>query len=487
MQANLIFSPFVKPFVPLGIAHIKSYVETNSNVRVKCFDLNLMYYKTISDAVRTSDPNLSFFPEAQRPEFLKTMDLFEKSSDGIFNQEAFDRAAIFFTNCFKSFNIFFQKMCTYTLHQNKGVPFFIPKFVNLLIKNKPDVVGFSVVYPEQLNVSLLIAKVLKQVNNNIKIVFGGNTSSLKYEELLSFQFIDFVIMNEGEKAFLDLLNRFEDKAGQNKVSNLAFTQNSKMKITKPEFIKNLNDIPFPDFSDFDLKAYFKPDPVVPILSSRGCYWRRCTFCVHHKSYFLKYRKASINRVVDELEYHADNKIKHFSFVDEMISASRFKRIGEEILKRGLDINYYALAKPTKDFDKDILKIMYKSGCRYIIWGVESGCQRILDLIDKGTKVKDISKVLNNANVAGIKNHVFIIIGFPSETKAEFKETLDFLNSNQDCIHAIHDGSFGLQKGSFVFENPKKFSITKIMHSGVSAGSTDSLQYSVSQGLTAEEA
>ncbi|MCK5312447.1 MAG: hypothetical protein KAJ62_10065 [Desulfobacteraceae bacterium] len=63
MQSNLVFSPFAKPFVPLGIAHIKSYVEANSNVKVKSFDLNFMYYKALSGAVRTNDPKVSFFPE----------------------------------------------------------------------------------------------------------------------------------------------------------------------------------------------------------------------------------------------------------------------------------------------------------------------------------------------------------------------------------------------------------------------------------------
>ena len=138
MQSNLVFSPFAKPFVPLGIAHIKSYVETNSNARVKCFDLNLLYYMAISDAVKTNDPKVSFFPEKHRPMFLKTMSLFENKGDAIFNQEAFDQAAIFFTNCFKSFNSFFQRVCADALHQNKGLPFFIPEYVNLLLRNKPD-------------------------------------------------------------------------------------------------------------------------------------------------------------------------------------------------------------------------------------------------------------------------------------------------------------------------------------------------------------
>ncbi len=484
MNSHLVFSPFAKPFVPLGIAQIKSYVEKKSAFTVTCSDLNLLYYKLITEAVRKDHPDTGFFPKEHRRGFIKTMDLFENSEAAIFNQAEFDRAAIFFTNCFKAINQFFQKICQDAVQKNKGVPFFIPKFMNLLLDSETEVIGFSVVYPEQFYVSALIAKLLKQSKKDIKIVFGGDTSGKLYKDFLANPFIDFVIRSEGEKAFLDLLNSLENSQGPGEISNLAFKEKSRIKSNEPALIKNLNHIPFPDFSDFDLKGYFKPDPVIPILGSRGCYWRKCSFCVHYKSHLLQYRKAAVKRIVDELEYHVKNGIRYFDFVDEMIPASRFRQISDEILKRGLKINYYALAKPTDDFNEDVLNRMYRSGCRYIIWGVESGCQRILDLIDKGTKIQDVSTVLADAHAAGIKNHVFIIIGFPTETKEEFKKTLTFLYEHQDSIDAIHDGIFGLQKGSRIFKNPKKFSITKIW---TSLSSIYSLQYCVSKGLTPNDA
>jgi radical SAM superfamily enzyme YgiQ (UPF0313 family) len=170
-------------------------------------------------------------------------------------------------------------------------------------------------------------------------------------------------------------------------------------------------------------------------------------------------------------------------VDEMISASRFRKIGEEIIRRNLEINYYALAKPTKDFTKDILDVMYKSGCRYLIWGVESGCQRILDLIDKGTVVEKMSDVLTNSSLAGIKNHVFIIFGFPTETRNELKQTLDFLYKLKDHIHAIHKGAFQLKIGSRVYENPEKFCITKMYPTN---SAMEPVKFDVSKGIKQDE-
>ena len=337
--------------------------------------------------------------------------------------------------------------------------------------------------PEQFYFSLLAAKTIKRINSNVKIVLGGYVPTLIYKDILSHKCVDFIVVNEGEQTFLDLLGTIHDDKGIDSVANLAFRKNGEIVRTEPSVIEDLDEVAFADFSDFDKDSYFSPVEVVPILTSRGCYWRRCTFCVHHKSYFNKYRPASVKHVVDELEYHISNGSRYFAFVDEMISASRFRRIGEEIIRRNLKITYHALAKPTGDFTKDILGVMYKSGCRYIIWGVESGCQRILDLIDKGTVVEDISDVLANSNLAGIKNHVFLIIGFPTETREELKQTLDFLYEHKVHIHAIHKGVFGLKFGSKVYENPEKFSIIKLYPAD---SSIEPVKYDVSEGIKQDE-
>ena len=365
------------------------------------------------------------------------------------------------------------------LVEGKKIPWFIHDYAKQLLVNKPDIVGFSLMFEEQFYCSALIAKILKKLDKNIKIVFGGYVANTGYEELFNNQFIDFIVLHEGEESLLGLMKALDGEQDINQVPNLVYRENGKIVTTEPKMITNLDEIPFPDFSDFDLNAYFSPAPLVSILGSRGCYWRRCTFCVHHKSYFGKYRAASAKRVVDEIEHHVNNGVKHFDFVDEMISAKRFRQIGEDIIKRGLEVYYYALAKPTVDFTQETFEIMYKSGCRYIIWGVESGCQRILDLIDKGTKVEDMSVVLRTSASAGIKNHVFLIVGFPSETKEELRKTLNFLYENKDSIHAVHKGIFSLHKGSLIHENPEKFYISKVYDSQFSMRP---VKYEVSQGL-----
>jgi len=155
-------------------------------------------------------------------------------------------------------------------------------------------------FPEQFYASALIARILKELNKDIKIVFGGYVSNIGYKELLSNLFIDFIALGEGEKSLLGLMKALNGEQKLQQVTNLAYRENGKIVTTEPEMITNLDELPFPDFSDFDLNSYFSPAPIVSTFSSRGCYWRRCAFCVHHKSYFSKYRTVSVTRVVDQL-------------------------------------------------------------------------------------------------------------------------------------------------------------------------------------------
>ena len=122
----------------------------------------------------------------------------------------------------------------------------------------------------------------------------------------------------------------------------------------------------------------------------------------------------------------------------------------------------------------------------ICWGVESGSQRILDLMEKGTKVEDISEVLRQSHAAGIKNTTYIMFGFPTETKGEFMETLNFLKSNSESLFIVSTTVFGLQKGSKAYENPSQYGITEITEEKREL-LDERLTYKTASGMTKEEA
>src|SRR5258706_15564012 len=102
-----------------------------------------------------------------------------------------------------------------------------------------------------------------------------------------------------------------------------------------------------------------------------------------------YAKASIGRVVDEIEHHARRGHRYFHFVDEMIAAKRFQEVSEEILRRQLEVYFYAYLRPGVDYSQEALGTMYRAGCRYVVWGLESANPRVLALVNKGTTVDSI--------------------------------------------------------------------------------------------------
>ena len=96
-------------------------------------------------------------------------------------------------------------------------------------------------------------------------------------------------------------------------------------------------------------------------------------------------------VIDMLRDFADQGIRNFAFIDEMIAPKHFEWLAKAIKDANLDIAYYALSKPVRYFTPQILSLMAESGCKYLLWGLESGNQPVLDLMDKGTIVADVAE------------------------------------------------------------------------------------------------
>jgi hypothetical protein len=190
-------------------------------------------------------------------------------------------------------------------------------------------------------------------------------------------------------------------------------------------------------------------------------------------------------VVDELARHVQSGIRHFALVDEMISPPYFSRLADAILAAGLKFYYYAMAKPVKQFDRELLDKLHRSGCRYLMWGIESGSQRVLDLMEKGTKLPEIEAVLENARDAQIRNHVFIMAGFPTETRQEFQATLDLLGRHKEAIAAVHRGIFHLEHGSPILDHPEKFSLTQTGQVGATP-MHNWYEFHCTQGMNSQE-
>jgi radical SAM superfamily enzyme YgiQ (UPF0313 family) len=122
-----------------------------------------------------------------------------------------------------------------------------------------------------------------------------------------------------------------------------------------------------------------------------------------------------------------------------------------------------------------------------MWGLESASQRLLDLMCKGTVAQNIPAILNSAAEAGIWNLLFIIFGFPTETRDEWRSTLDFLGSIRESVHALSRSRFILLEGSDVFANPRRYGIKRIIDRPQRDPVSIAYDYEVTEGLTQQEA
>lgn len=469
----LIFPPFVKPFcIPIGISYLKAYSERHlPDVKVKCLDLNQVFHEIVLKYYESR-------PEAS--DFVEAFKFFRETKNIHFDfEDATRHSSVFLpvlNNIYAKYVSFFQEM----LNGSRQINNLIKKLGLIILKEKPDIVGFSVNHDMQWHLSLILGLILKQ--KGIKVVFGGSFFSTNTEKKFALPCMDYAIVGEGENSFVELIKAVKNNSSLDDVPGLMYMKDGVFCINDPKPLTDLDGIPFPDYSWFNPREYFTPKPVLPVLTSRGCYWRKCAFCIHHKN-FLGYRQRSVKNVIDELKFHKAQGIEYFNFVDEMISAQRFEEIAHSIINEGLDIRYIGMAKPTKDFTFEVFKKMFDSGCRMMLWGMESGSQRVLDLINKGTNVVDIKKLLEDCAKAGIKNHVFLIFGFPTETMPELQDTLKFIWENRDVIHCVHKGPFALEAGSEIFNAPEKYGI-RLIHDKEKV--LNKYRYEVSEGLSYDE-
>jgi radical SAM superfamily enzyme YgiQ (UPF0313 family) len=202
------------------------------------------------------------------------------------------------------------------------------------------------------------------------------------------------------------------------------------------------------------------------LTSRGCYWGDCAFCTISFGYGrnFKYKPRNIEKVFKDIVHVREKYKTHFiQFADNCIPPRRAEKLCDRLIEEDLQVRWMMEARLEQEFTPELCRKLYQAGCRMLAFGLESGCQRVLDLMNKGTKKEYISQTLQNSSDAGIWNHVCIIVGFPTETCDEARETLEFLKENKKNIGSAIASSFLLELDSKIYLNPETYGITKILH------------------------
>jgi magnesium-protoporphyrin IX monomethyl ester (oxidative) cyclase len=219
-----------------------------------------------------------------------------------------------------------------------------------------------------------------------------------------------------------------------------------VKINNPRsYISNLDELPFPAYHLINLENYFilkkkgfvgRPvwrypgsERSASIITSRGCPFN-CIFCSVHLHMGYRWRFNSSEYVLKHLELLTSKyKIKHIHFEDDnlTLSAQRFQEIIDGLLQRKIKITWDTTNGVRADtITKELLKKSWDSGCVYIVLGAESGDPRVLsEIIKKELDLTKVIKVAGWCKEVGLDTTVFFIIGFPGETVADMKKTVQF--------------------------------------------------------------
>ncbi len=306
------------------------------------------------------------------------------------------------------------------------------KLLQLLQDYKPDIIGittFSYCYHYALD---LITKVKQQTNTPI-ILGGAHVSAVK-AEILKKTAADFAIKGEAETNFVIFLKELQKtKPNFRLIPNLIWRNKNGQVQENPNspFIQNLDNLPFPDYSEFKFEKYpYYTTKTIPIITSRGCPYQ-CNYCSVQLSMGRGFRARSPENVLQEIKHWYKQGFKNFEINDDCFSLDlkRAEKICDLIIQNELKITYQLYNGIRVDrISKRLLKKMKMSGCITISYGAESGNQEILNRIGKNINLSQIKRAVQWTNEVQIKNSVNFIIGHPGETWETALETIEFAAS-----------------------------------------------------------
>lgn len=301
---------------------------------------------------------------------------------------------------------------------------FLEAKVREVVALRPRIVGFSVIQIQR-KATLWFARRLKTLWDGLVVVGGPDPSTFKEEYLCGHPYIDAGFLKEAELAFIEFL---EGKPPAEIPGIVYRGPDGAILTNEPDFERSAAVFQ-PDFDGFDLDRFLLP--TLPLSTSRGCHFAKCTFCNHYKTY-SGYYSNDAHRTVDTME-HLSRRYgtRFFHFVDDMLEVESGTAIADELIRRGLEFNIITYARFEARFQQDatILPRWHKAGIRVIEWGLESASQRVLNMMVKGVAVRHVQNILDISSQAGIVNKLMLFHNYPGEMVDDLKMTVDFLRAN----------------------------------------------------------
>jgi anaerobic magnesium-protoporphyrin IX monomethyl ester cyclase len=413
MKTSLIHCPWGINKIPYALACMSAYLRSR-NHETQVFDFNLLYIQSNYSRTDSNKNAINFFK------------LWMMRFGG------------------KPFKI------------DRSMEKFLDACAEKLVNSGTDVVAFSITQPNSKN-SVALADKIKRRDRRTTVIFGGPDCSRTANgyEYIKLDCVDYVVVGEGEKAMNNILNDIERGTKKDYYRGALSKKNTRIIDGGDEEPLDMNSLPYPDFSNFDLSTH----PVIPVEMSRGC-TGQCAFC-GERDFWRRFRSKKGKRMGMEIQHLVKRyHIKNFSFMDSAINNNINELNGfcDYIIKNRIKIQWGCQAR-IFGMNRELLKKMKRAGCVCIFFGIESGSQRVLDSMKKGFVLSDAEEIIKYTNRTAIDVKTGYLTGFPTETPLDFLRTIRFIHKTKKHVKEfIISIPCILIRGSDIYENYKKYGI-----------------------------
>lgn len=295
----------------------------------------------------------------------------------------------------------------------------------------PDLVGFPV-FSSVLSRAFRLHNIITAGNEDWKLVIGGPHATARPDDILKiFKGCDFVLRGESDDSLVELVKSMKNGADLSAIKGLSYRRDGEI-VHNPEVDLNMDidTIPFPARelldSAYNKKLYWRMGhrgTTDIIISSRGCPFD-CNFCFRSAK---KFRMRSPENILEELKMLKARGVRNVQIMDDLFVSNkkRCMQILDLIVREGLNMEFKVRAR-VDTIDEELLRSLKKAGVKAIVYGIESGSQKILDAMNKRTKIEKNYAAVALTKKVGMQCYADILMGYPGETPETLKETEEFL-------------------------------------------------------------
>lgn len=333
----------------------------------------------------------------------------------------------------------------------------------VLRNHKPDIVGLTLPFPGTVYGAFRIAQQVRHLLPKTRIVMGGgyvNTELRNLTDERVFQFVDDLCFDEGFSAWEQILQKqgYVLPSGPSQAIPCQEMWSHKPVYQGIDFTRYINVMETTN----PMHRIWSYGKWLKLQAANGCYWHQCTFCDVGLDYIGHYRAPKVEDLVDQMERMVrETGQTGFHFTDEALAPAFLRQLSEELLRRKLKITWWGNIRFEKAFSPELAHRMADAGCIAVTGGLECANDRLLTLMKKGVTCKGAATACKAFSTAGILVHVYLMYGFPTQTRKEILEALDYVRGlfEKGTIQSAYWHRFALTIHSPIARDPKTFGVS----------------------------